>query len=310
MKTFAPSYYPAFSCIAGDCRHSCCIGWEIDIDDATCAYYRALPGALGDRLRRSIRTEDGISSFVLGGEEERCPFLNGEGLCDLILTLGEDALCQICTDHPRFYTEFSDHTEVGLGLACEAAAKLILTWEEPVSLTELSDDGEDTPSFDAAEEALLSLRAQIFALLQNRQQPTEARITAISVLCGASEEPIDLPTCRDFLLDLETLDPAWRARLAAVSEASANAALPPLFAEQLLYSLVYRHLPNMRDGISAGVIWRFCVLAYRTVAGLYCASDTKTVDTLCDLVRMFSSEIEYAEENTAAIFDAIADGKL
>ena len=42
MKLFAPKYYEDFSCIADKCRHSCCIGWEIDIDPETLAKYSAL----------------------------------------------------------------------------------------------------------------------------------------------------------------------------------------------------------------------------------------------------------------------------
>ena len=33
MKLFAPEYYKQFKCIADKCTHSCCIGWEIDIDE-------------------------------------------------------------------------------------------------------------------------------------------------------------------------------------------------------------------------------------------------------------------------------------
>ncbi len=32
MKLYAPVYYQKFSCLAGECRHSCCVGWEIDVD--------------------------------------------------------------------------------------------------------------------------------------------------------------------------------------------------------------------------------------------------------------------------------------
>ena len=32
MRIIAPDYYREFHCIADKCRHSCCIGWEIDID--------------------------------------------------------------------------------------------------------------------------------------------------------------------------------------------------------------------------------------------------------------------------------------
>ena len=47
MITVYPSYYKDFTCIAGDCRHSCCIGWEIDIDDETLEKYRSIGGAFG-----------------------------------------------------------------------------------------------------------------------------------------------------------------------------------------------------------------------------------------------------------------------
>ena len=125
MKTIVPDYYPEFHCIAGACRHSCCIGWEIDIDEDTRQLYREIPGEIGRRLSEQIDDSGEVPCFSLD-ERERCPFLNGDGLCDIILQLGEGALCQICADHPRFRSFFSDRTEMGLGLCCEAAADLIL----------------------------------------------------------------------------------------------------------------------------------------------------------------------------------------
>ena len=32
MKRVVPDYYADFACVAGACRHTCCVGWEIDID--------------------------------------------------------------------------------------------------------------------------------------------------------------------------------------------------------------------------------------------------------------------------------------
>ena len=42
MKIYAPDSYPRFRCIADRCRHTCCVGWEIDIDPGTLAQYRAI----------------------------------------------------------------------------------------------------------------------------------------------------------------------------------------------------------------------------------------------------------------------------
>ena len=82
MITYVPSYYRTFKCIAGACRHSCCIGWEIDIDPDTLSRYMSIAGQFGDRLRRGIK--DG--SFALDADE-RCPFLNSRGLYNIILTM-------------------------------------------------------------------------------------------------------------------------------------------------------------------------------------------------------------------------------
>ncbi|MGM9573705.1 MAG: hypothetical protein ACI3VJ_04690 [Hominicoprocola sp.] len=30
MQYVYPDYYPKFHCLAQRCRHSCCIGWEIE----------------------------------------------------------------------------------------------------------------------------------------------------------------------------------------------------------------------------------------------------------------------------------------
>ena len=35
MSVWMPEFYPAFRCRAGTCRHSCCRGWEIDVDDTS-----------------------------------------------------------------------------------------------------------------------------------------------------------------------------------------------------------------------------------------------------------------------------------
>ena len=43
MKLFAPEYYKDFVCIADRCKHSCCVGWEIDVDKDTLEKYKKHP---------------------------------------------------------------------------------------------------------------------------------------------------------------------------------------------------------------------------------------------------------------------------
>ena len=139
MKQVWPDYFERFACIKGDCRHSCCAGWEIDIDEESLARFRNVQGEIGNRLKSAIQTGEDGPYFAMTADG-RCPFLNGEGLCDLILELGKDCLCQICADHPRFRNVFSDREEIGLGLCCEAAGQLILSNPDRVRL--LGEGGE------------------------------------------------------------------------------------------------------------------------------------------------------------------------
>ena len=63
-----PAYYGAFHCTAGACRHNCCIGWEIDIDDKSATRYAALPGAFGERVRAAVEPGEppiSISTIII-----------------------------------------------------------------------------------------------------------------------------------------------------------------------------------------------------------------------------------------------------
>ena len=311
MKLIAPDYYREFRCIADKCRHSCCIGWEIDIDPATRERYRHVPGPFGERLNASIRDGE-ISSFRLG-EMDRCPMLNASGLCDLITELGEENLCQICADHPRFRNFFTDRTEIGLGLCCEEAARLILTREEPMRLICLEDDGAEEALPD--EEAdLLASRDRLIALMQERGFPLETRLNA---LLDAVDFTIPEKDWAAVYRELERLDPAWDAcldMLAGVDAARGLSGRPldpfgtPDWGcafEQFCVYLLCRHLPGaLEDDDLPGRV-AFCVLSTRVLMALCAARPGCTMAELLEFARMYSAEIEYSEDNIAALLDAL-----
>ena len=157
MNVYAPAYYTRFKCTTGRCRHTCCAGWEIDIDDATLAKYNSIGGNFGERLRNSI-DYSGTPHFMLE-EGDKCPFLNDEKLCDIIIRLGEDNICDICRDHPRFRNFWSGRIEIGLGLACESACRLILSDPEPLRITRI--DGNDDEALNDEEIYLMSVRCEL-----------------------------------------------------------------------------------------------------------------------------------------------------
>ncbi len=302
--TLYPDYFKDFECIKGDCKHNCCIGWEIEIDDDTAAFYNNVKGDLGERLKRHVNHDE--QCFCLG-EDERCPFLNEDNLCDIILQLGEDGLCDICADHPRFRNQLPGRTEIGIGLCCEAAAALILSKRHKVKLI---SDG--TPSCD---DSIINLRDAITDTLQDREFTLFERINHMLWLCGGEDFEFDAPYWADRLYRLERLDPHWSQRLNLLK-------MPIDFEgyarqikgdeheyEQLAVYFVYRHFANAPDGNSCLKRAKFAALAVMIIYAMGAAEFTQKGKTSfnerVDIARGFSSEIEYSDENLFALIDSL-----
>lgn len=138
-----PEYYSQFKCIAGDCKDTCCAGWQVDVDDRSFAYYKTVQGEFGDRLHSvMIEGKKGQEGQFKICNDGRCPFLNGNNLCDLYTALGEDALCDTCDQYPRFSTEFGNLRETGIALSCLTAAEIILAKRDEHLFAEREDPDE------------------------------------------------------------------------------------------------------------------------------------------------------------------------
>ncbi len=295
-RTVYPSYYNRFACIADRCRHSCCIGWEIDIDGRSLDYYDSLEGPIAQRLRASISRE-GTPHFRLG-EGERCPFLNEKGLCDLILSVGEDALCEICAQHPRFYNHYENVTEAGLGLCCEAAAELILHDDTPFALEHFDLNSED---YTENEREVLSLRSALIAQMQDQSlsiKECHARILEL-MDCQMPERSV-MDWARVYL-DLERLDDRWTVLLRRLEEeriedvyrvADEGLSIP---LEQLTVYFLYRHFSAAETWEQAQALLMFAVLSTQIVMALLSLRGEQ--EDIAEYARMYSSEIEYSDEN-------------
>ena len=156
MKTIVPDYYNSFKCIADKCKNTCCVGWEIDIDEKSLARLKKHP-----EIANEIEYGETPHFKLLTGE--RCPFLTEKGLCSLIDIYGENILCDICRDHPRFRNYWSDRVELGLGLVCEEAARIILQKKTPMKLVEFSNDRIETQPLSDEEQYLLNLRDNLLS---------------------------------------------------------------------------------------------------------------------------------------------------
>lgn len=307
VKIFAPDYYKNFKCTNSKCRHNCCIGWEIDIDDDSYEYYKSAEGSFGKRLRENIAYDD-CPHFILG-KDERCPFLNSENLCDIICTMGEDALCQICSDHPRYRNFYSDREEIGVGLSCEAAVRLIVGKKDKMVIEEISDDGQDDGQ-SLEEIEFFRVRDEIFSIIQNRVERIDTRLSKVLKLCGAEEITISEKRYADLFSGLEYMEKDWHDILKDIQKEDFLAKLPKEFdiaTEQLVVYFLFRHLAKVLDGETLSSVVSFCVLSTKMIMYLCEYSLWKngklSLEDVAEIARMYSCEVEYSEENTQTLLD-------
>lgn len=285
--TIVPDYYKEFKCKASDCSHNCCIGWEIDIDKETADRYAGIiekesEGPLKDRFKKCTAcADDGTVHFVLT-EDERCPYLKEDGLCELICTYGEDILCNICADHPRFRNFQKDHVEMGIGMACEEAARLIISHDGPVKYEELETGKEALPDY----------------LKSKKRKP-------VGII---PDDEIDWDYFADFFLSLERLDGEWTSLLMLLLEESEtphqkvfrNREWKERF-ERIKEYLLYRHSKtDERDFVE--LCWNLII---KLMDVIYAKKKHVEAADLINVARLFSAEIEYSDENVEIIKDEL-----
>jgi len=298
MSIVRPACYDRFHCTASLCRHTCCRGWEIDIDPETLKRYKALADDHGLRILDHIRMEDDTAFFTLT-EDESCPFLRKDGLCEMITRLGEDSLCDICRLHPRFVNVLSDRQEIGLGLCCEEACRLILTGEEKAALIV---EGEETLKDEDTQ--LLDFRQNAIDIMQDRGLTVEERLYKIETLAGPAMPRMDGAQLKALFMPLERMEADWTARLNGLDDAATAAVQDrpqyriPL--EQLAVYLLYRQLPQC---VSEDI--RLMIAVITLSVRLVSLLSDGSMEMLLDNARLFSAEIEYSDTNIGLLMDEI-----
>jgi lysine-N-methylase len=207
MQYRTTSFYKEFHCIGGICEDSCCENWEIDLDENSLKNYMKQKGEFGKRLKENTKVRE--KQFILNGT--RCPFLNDSNLCDIYIEMGEECLCETCTNFPRHVEEFEDLKEVSLTMSCPEVSRIMLgrrdkmTFQcregedeeyglkhvEPVKSFAFWKRGHvnklDKPLFDV----LFKVREYIFEVLQNRGVPIAQRAAIVLLLGYEIQDFID-----------------------------------------------------------------------------------------------------------------------
>ncbi len=288
MKIYFPSYYNSFKCIAEKCRHSCCVGWEIEIDEKTLKKYE-----------RAGREE--ILGYISNGCIElgkggRCPFLTDCGLCKIICELGDGFTSVICREHPRFYHRIGERIEGGIGASCEEAARIILTSDGYDTFVAVDKDGTDAP--DESEIDTLAERDDIYRLLSDKSLPYRERVAKIRERCAIPKMLHTPSEWQAIFSQLELLDESHE-KIISVGKATAREKYFTYFERFLAY-LLFRHasVASSRDNLRARIA--FCLLLTEMLENSMAQKELSEAE-IADLVRIISEEIEYSEDNTAML---------
>ena len=313
MDIFYPQYYKNFACIASACPDSCCKEWSVSVDANAAAYYRKLPGTLGDRLREVLQdTDDGT---IMNIEDGRCPMWRQDGLCRIQAELGHDALCQVCRDFPRLRHDYGSFAELGLELSCPEAARLILGDSGVKWAQETVPGGEEADYEAEIMDTLLRTRLefleflevtplpmpQILAVLLLYAHEVQAELDGGETAVLSAEDALtdaffyaqggDLDALRAFFSSLEILTPAWENRL--------HSPAPTLQWENCSKALVrYFICRYWLQAVSDYDV--LCRAKFVVVACLLIAS---LGGEMVETAQLFSKEIENDADNVEAILD-------
>lgn len=322
-------YEEQFHCLAGRCPHSCCIGWEVVLDEDHARRYLTGEDPLSRRAAEAMVYDEAEDAFAFPLSGGRCPFLDGENLCELHRAWGAEATPLTCQTHPRFTEDYGEFAERALSAACPAANVLLLGSREPLGFREI-ETGETGEEGDDWLPYLVPFRRRLFALLQDRGRPLRARLADFLTLCllgdavltdaeldGTAPEALltleggtlegELPEEGIFpagfrlLASLEVLEPNWRDVLRK-AETVAPVPQDEALLERVAVYFAYRSIlkcVNDGDLLGRGLYTVFLTLAAERIAA---------VRGLGEALRRLSREVEHDADNVEALLAAFRGG--
>ena len=172
--------YDQFRCIADKCSLSCCQEWRIAVDDDTYEKWQGVKlgavqyeGEKYDALNLCECTkEDEVGHSVTLKQDKKCPFLNGQKLCRLVIEIGEECLSDTCTTFPRQINNFDERTEYSLAACCPVVVDLL---NETTARMEFVQEGEVVQK----DTLLMGVREMMIVIMENSDYTLPQRMMII-----------------------------------------------------------------------------------------------------------------------------------
>lgn len=196
-------YFDDFKCKCGSCRHTCCGGWRIAVNEKE--YFRIIGMDCSEKLHEKIegafvRPDFPTSDRYMLMEADwtgRCRMLDEDGMCMLQKECGESAITEVCRVYPRSYKSENGLCNACCSASCEATVELLLR-REPLTFREESQAqlaaGKDIhPEISVnTPYDLAAIFKDVVSILQDRSISLRERIGKIYEKSGFDPEHVAL----------------------------------------------------------------------------------------------------------------------
>lgn len=306
-----PDFFDEFKCKASECKHTCCRGWEIDIDPISLSRYLNYEGKLGKKMKESITFQDEEFCFKTD-EEGRCPFLREDGLCEIIIEKGEDELSDICALHPRFFFDYKDISYSGFGMACEVISDKITSELVKDNISFILEDTEVDGNLTEKNITLEEIHE--YNKLRNEACGTASFCFSFQDYIS-SKGLFEEDSIYEIISDIEAIDEQWTEELNRIKNKSFDINeikedTPLMAALNRIYQYIFFRSMGSCFDVETEELDQDCYrgidhfAAYNTelIYLLYIANKDVTGGySLSDAARRWSAQIEYASETVQAL---------
>ena len=315
MIVIKPKFFDAFKCVADRCPDTCCAGWDVEIDGESAEKYKNETGSLKPFFDKHLTTdEDGyIFSLVAGC----CPLLDENKLCRIQLAKGEEALCETCRLFPRYFDDYGDIRETGLGLGCPEAARILLSPETEVCLDSTAQ------SKDKIYNILSEKREEFFSILGNKRYDLKLKLSSVLFSAAEFQSSIDrvdwlgndstvpFSDCIKVLEKMEFISEERRSFLLSLSDEKAVYRNSEKYSDDIVRLFKYylmRYMMTACFDLDLLTKVKYGIFACIITKRIYDSFPELSFDDRVRILYSYSKEVEYSPVNLDILDNSLYDG--
>jgi len=311
MEKILLNCYKDFKCIANKCPKTCCENWEIEVDEKTLENYKMINSEYSKKILANLYHSN--EKTYIRRINGRCAFLNDDNLCDIIINLGENALSEVCFNHPRFIYELGKKEEISFSLSCPESVRLLLAEDNLSTITTTDDRQAKLNDIDAEKYFWLeNIRDGLMKTVQNPNLSLIKKLINIyetvfnkSLKSNiVNEKQVDKIIKK--LTKLNSIDPAFIKALSTDVNFDIKSAKIEKQLSNVLYSLLFYHTYKpLFYNTNIKVIINYIIFEILILIRL-----SKMTNNLSDAIISFSHEIEHDEDNFRYLLKLLKNKKL